>query len=138
MTPSARLAGLAEKQFGVIARPQLLALGLTEGEIRGHVRRGLLLRLHPGVYAVGHRRLAPVGKLLAAQLSCGPTAFLSHRTAAALWGLRALDTWRIHVTVPGANTLIRRGLNVHRTRRAPRTRTWPGGTICVSARWHRC
>jgi very-short-patch-repair endonuclease len=118
MTPSALLVALAEKQFGVIAHLQLLALGFTEGEIRGHIRRGLLHRIHPGVYAVGHRRLAPTGKLLAAQLSCGPTAFLSHRTAAALWGLRKLDTRRIHVTVPGPNIPIRPGLKVHRTRRA--------------------
>jgi very-short-patch-repair endonuclease len=121
MTPSSRLVALAEKQFGVIAHFQLLALGFTEGEIRGHLRRGLLHRLHTGVYAVGHRRLAPMGRLLAAQLSCGPTAFLSHRTAAALWGLRTLDTRRIHVTVPGANTLTRLGLNIHRTRRELKT-----------------
>jgi predicted transcriptional regulator of viral defense system len=116
MTPSSPLVALAEKQFGVIAHPQLLALGFTEGEIRGHIRRGLLHRIHPGVYAVGHRRLAPTGKLLAAQLSCGPTAFLSHRTAAALWGLRGLDTRRIHVTVPGSSSPIRPGLKIHRTR----------------------
>jgi hypothetical protein len=95
------LAGLAARQFGVVAREQLLALGSSAKEISGMVRRGLLHPLYRGVYAVGHTRVVPHARLIAALLSCGPASFLSHRTAAAAWGLRELNLRRIEVTVPG-------------------------------------
>jgi very-short-patch-repair endonuclease len=44
--------------------------------------------MHRGVYAVGHRVVSTRGRWMAAVLACGPTAVLSHRAAAALWGLR--------------------------------------------------
>jgi hypothetical protein len=117
LTPSrdAAIARLAAKQFGVISLEQLLAIGLTYEEIRGRVKRGLLHELHPGVFAVGHRRLVPHARLIAALLTCGPASFLSHRTAAAVWGLRALTTKQIHVTMPGAKARTRTGLVTHRT-----------------------
>jgi predicted transcriptional regulator of viral defense system len=48
---------------------------------------GRLRRLHRGVYAVGHRVLGREGRRLAAVLACGEGAVLSHRSAAAHWGL---------------------------------------------------
>jgi very-short-patch-repair endonuclease len=97
---------------------QLLALGLSHDEVHRVVQRGWLHRLHRGVYAVGHPNIVPYGKLVAALLACGPTAFLSHRTAAAVWGLRGLSTRSIEVTVPG-QTRCRPGLRVHRTATPP-------------------
>ena len=38
---------------------------------------------------------------MAAVLACGPGAVLSHRSAAALWGIRRGDPSRIEVTAPG-------------------------------------
>ena len=49
--------------------------------------RGPPAGVHRGVYAVGHRALRPEGHRLAAVLACGPGAVLSHRSAAAHWGL---------------------------------------------------
>ncbi|MDQ6836323.1 MAG: hypothetical protein M3016_09070 [Actinomycetota bacterium] len=95
--------------------PQLRDLGLSEGDVRGRVRRGLLIALHPRVFAVGHRRLGNQAKLIAALLTCGPSSFLSHRTAAAVWGLRAMNPRRIEVTVPKTTALRRKDLVVHRT-----------------------
>jgi hypothetical protein len=43
--------------------------------------------VHHGVYAVGHTALSRQGLCLAAVLSCGDGALLSHRSAAWLWGL---------------------------------------------------
>ena len=74
---TSRLARLAGKQFGVISLEQLLTLGLSYKQIRWFVDKGLLHRLHPGVYAVGHTRLVPHGRLFAALLTCGPTSFLA-------------------------------------------------------------
>jgi very-short-patch-repair endonuclease len=45
---------------------------------------------------------------MAAVLASGPDALLSHRSAAALWGLRGYSGGAIHVTVPRKSTSTRR------------------------------
>src|SRR3954469_1207906 len=77
--------GLAERQHGVVARWQLKE---TRRVIERWVRSGWLHEVHRGVYAVGHRKLTQRGWWMAAVLAAGPGAVLSHRAAAALWGLR--------------------------------------------------
>ncbi len=70
--------------------------------LRDRVARGQLLRLHRGVYAVGHDRLRREGWWMAAVLAAGPGALLSHRDAAALHGLRPPgDHVRWEVTTTG-------------------------------------
>src|SRR5215218_3201809 len=86
--PDRRLAELAAGQHGVVARRQLSTLGLSDTMVRDRVARGGLVRLHRGVYAVGHDRLRREGRWMAAVLAAGPGALLSHRDAAALHGLR--------------------------------------------------
>src|SRR5205823_1607589 len=63
------------------------------------VQIGRLRVIHRGVYAVGHERLAPEGRWLAAVFAGGNDAVLSHRSAARLWGLLPWDG-RIEVTTP--------------------------------------
>ncbi len=110
-----RMRAVAERQWGVISFAQLLDAGVTVDEIRGMVRRGQLLRLYHGVYALGHARLTMRGRLYAALLAAGPGAFLSHRTAAAHRRLCRHPT-RIEVTVPtGRTPPAPPGLRVHRT-----------------------
>lgn len=92
------IARLADQQYGVVARRQLLERRLTSKEVGGRLRRGLLVPLHRGVYAVGHRRLTRDGHWLAAVLAAGPGAVLSHRDAGALHGLGGWSTGRIEVT----------------------------------------
>jgi hypothetical protein len=115
----AAVARIAGRQFGVISLEQLLGLGLTYAQIEWWVKRGYLHRLYRGVYAVGHRNLVPHAWLIAALLACGDDAFLSHRTGAAVWGLRQIATKRIEVTVPGPKARSRDGLILHRTRQPP-------------------
>lgn len=86
-TQGRALADLAARQHGVVALRQLPALGWTPGAVRVALDAGRLHSLHRGVYAVGHRRLTTRGRWMAAVLACGPGALLSHRSAAALWGL---------------------------------------------------
>jgi very-short-patch-repair endonuclease len=71
----------------VVARWQLLDLGIDAQAIERRVARGLLRRLYQGVYAVGHKAIGQNGGLMAAVLACGRGAVLSHRSAARLWGL---------------------------------------------------
>jgi len=53
---------------------------------------------------------------MAAVLACGPGAVLSHRAAAALWGIRATARSAIDVTAARGNRQ-RPGITVHRVRR---------------------
>jgi hypothetical protein len=94
------LAELTARQHGVIARRQLCALHIGRGATARRLQRGSLHLLHPGVYAVGHRRLSPQGRWMAAVLAAGPAAVLSHRSAAALWGLPPAFSGESEVTVP--------------------------------------
>lgn len=82
------VAALAERQYGVVARRQLVACGMKKTAIGGWLRRGRLILIHRGVYALGHRRLQRHGHWMAAVLAAGDGALLSHRDAAALHGLR--------------------------------------------------
>lgn len=106
---------MADRQHGVVARRQLAALGLTDTMVRDRVRRGLLRRLHRGVYAVGHRRLRSVGRWLAAVLAVGPGATLSHRDAAALHGIRHEHDGLTDVTTTRRGRAGQPGIRVHRT-----------------------
>jgi hypothetical protein len=112
-----KIAELAEGQHGVVARRQLVALGFGRGAIDHRVAGGRLHPLHRGVYAVGHPRLTARGLWMAAVLACGPGALLSHRSAAALWGLQSSAASRIDVTTPGRRGRGRPGIVLHRVGR---------------------
>lgn len=91
---------LAGSQHGVVARRQLLDLGIGPGAISTRLTRGYLHAVHHGIYAVGHPVLTRYSRWMAAVLACGPGAVLSHRSAAALWGLLNVST-QPEVTRPG-------------------------------------
>jgi very-short-patch-repair endonuclease len=92
------VAELTERQWGVVSGRQLRALGLGADAIHWRARSGRLQRLYHGVYAVGHGVLRVEGRYLAAVLACGEGAVLSHRSAAAQWGLLPTDQAAIDVT----------------------------------------
>lgn len=94
------LARLAEGQYGVVGRGQLLELGLTEEAIEARLRNGRLHRLYAGVYAVGHRMTSREGQWMAAVLASGPDAVLSHWSAAAFWMIRPNSRSIIDITTP--------------------------------------
>ncbi|MEZ5077982.1 MAG: type IV toxin-antitoxin system AbiEi family antitoxin domain-containing protein [Solirubrobacterales bacterium] len=90
---------LAGRQHGVLARSQLLVLGLSRSAVDRRIRAGRLRPLHRGVYAVGHTAIGREGWWMAAVLAAGPGAVLSHRSAAALWGIRRNGPEGAEVTV---------------------------------------
>src|SRR4051812_20262121 len=110
-----RIAALAQRQHGVVARGQLRRIGLSDHAIDRRLAAGRLHALHRGVDAVGHPLLSRHGVWMAAVLACGPDAVLSHAAAAALWELRASGPVRIDVTVPAAGGRTRPPLRGHRT-----------------------
>ena len=81
------IARIADSQWGVVSREQLLAAKLSRDQIGDALRAKRLRRILPGVYAVGHIRLRREAWWQAALLYCGEGAVLSHRSAAVAWGM---------------------------------------------------
>jgi len=70
------IAELARRQHGVVARRQLLALGLSSSAIGERLANGRPHRVHRGVYA--------------AVLAAGPDAVLARRSALEIHGVRSM------------------------------------------------
>lgn len=113
-----RIAQIAARQDSVITHAQLMSAGLTSRKLDWRVRRGVLRRVHRGVYVTGHAPPSLRARARAAVLACGPEAFASHRTAAALWGL-AKASGQPEVTVPGRNPGPKPGITIHRVTAVP-------------------
>src|SRR5215218_9589358 len=106
-TPPARrerergLSRLATRQHGVVSWRQLRELGFGQEAIKRRLADGRLHHIHEEVYAVGHTQLSHRSHWWAAVLAYGPGAFVSHQTAAVLWGIGRNRRGPIHVTAPG-------------------------------------
>ena len=102
------------RQHGVVARRQLLELGMGARRIERRVASG---RLHPvwrGVYAVGRPQLSRHGRWMAAVLAGGPGAVLSHSSAAALWGFGKERPGVVEISVPADRRRQRPGIRAYR------------------------
>jgi hypothetical protein len=90
---------MAGRQHGVVTRKDLLGLGFSREAIAHRIAEG---RLHPvtrGIYAVGWPHLTQERRWMVAVLACGEGAALSHRSAAALWGIGKERRGRIDVSI---------------------------------------
>lgn len=112
------MARLATRQHGVVGRQQLLELGIGPMTTHRWLRAGRLHRLHREAFLVGHSRVSRHGRWLAAVLACGNGALLSHRSAAALWGLARPRGPIVDVTAPSGRQFRpgRDGIQLHRGR----------------------
>lgn len=111
---SARVWGLVRRQHGVVTRSQLIEIGLSRRAIEHRVAKGRLHPLWRSVYAVGRPEVEQKGRWMAAVLACGPEALLSHRTAAALWGIAPTAGGEIDVVVPVGTYRRQPGIRLHR------------------------
>jgi very-short-patch-repair endonuclease len=73
-----------------------------------------LHRIDRGIYVVGRPELTQRGRWMAAVLTCGSRAVLSHGSAAMLWGLCRRSSGPIEVSVPFASPRRRPGIRVYR------------------------
>ena len=89
---NARVAELARRQGGHVTRAQLSGIGMGRGMIAARVQAGRLLRVHRGVYAVGHLPSEPLDRARGALLAAGDRSALCGGSAAAFWGL--YQRWR--------------------------------------------
>jgi very-short-patch-repair endonuclease len=145
---------LVERQHGVIARRQLLNLGVSPKTIERRLAKGRLHVLWRGVYAAGRPAVTAHGWWMAAVLACGEGALLSHESAATLWGILQTNSGGearkgppglIHVSVPEDRVRRLRGIRTHRrsaleqtdrTRRAGIPVTSPARTLIDLATLH--
>src|SRR5918998_4171808 len=111
----AAIVALAERQHALITLPQLQLHGLGKAAVAKRAKDGRLYRVHRGVYAVGRPTLTQRGRWMAAVLAYGPTAVLSHRSAAALHGLRSTNRRNVDITLPSPSARRRPGMDVHRS-----------------------
>lgn len=94
------LAKLAASQHGVVTRTEALSLGLTPSAIDRRCRKGVLRRLHDGVYA---HAAVPAGlrqTLLAICRWAGGGTAASHRSAAHLWRFDGYDDSILEISGP--------------------------------------
>jgi Transcriptional regulator, AbiEi antitoxin len=120
-TAERAIAWIASRNHGVATRAQLLAAGLTADQITHRVRRGLLIRVYPGVYRVGHTAWSLESSYLAAVRACGDDAVLSGLAAAHfLWLVRGKPP-APEVTVPVKRRA--KGVTVRRVELRPNERS---------------
>lgn len=115
------LATLAARQHGVVTRGQLIGAGLSRRTIDRRREAGRLRVVHRGVYSFGGARINLRGEWFAAVLAFGPDALLSHRSAAALWGLVRFRN-PIEVSSSRGRGKVVRGVVVHHGRIHPADR----------------
>ena len=106
------VAEIAARQHGTVDTRQLLEAGLTRAAIRAAEASARLRRKHRGVFLVGASE-PPLAAEAAAVLATGPGSVLSHRSAAAMWGLLDRDGTTVDVTTP-TNRRTRDGIRIHR------------------------
>lgn len=71
----------------MVTRLELLGAGISGADIDRRARRGALIRVHRGVYRVGHRAPSTEAEYLGAVRACGSEALLCGRAATFLFSL---------------------------------------------------
>ena len=126
-------ARIAHDQHGVVTRAQLVRAGITARQIERRLLIGGLIRVHRGVYRVGHRAASVEARYLAAVLACGDGALLGGPSAAHLLGLTGSCPSQVEVVAPTERRVT--GIRTHRERIDPRDRTtWRGIPVTSAAR----
>lgn len=116
------VGAVADRQYGVVSREQLLRAGLQTGQIKRAVHAGRLRPVFRGVYAVGHEAIGRHGWWKAALL-VGDAADLSHRSAAQAWSFNRGPVHPIHLTSLRDCGRGYRNLHIHRSRLKPTEHT---------------
>ncbi|HEU4978362.1 MAG TPA: type IV toxin-antitoxin system AbiEi family antitoxin domain-containing protein [Solirubrobacteraceae bacterium] len=105
------IAAIAERQFGVVTRAQLTRGGVSAAEVRHRAGVGALIRVHRGVYRVGHAAPSAAAAYLGAVLACGEDDLLAG--AAGAWWLGLLKGTPPAPEVAGARQRAVPGVITH-------------------------
>jgi very-short-patch-repair endonuclease len=104
---------LAQAQHGLITRQQL-GRYLSPSEVDSRLKRGVLLRVRPGVYRLPGVPQTWTQEVLAVCLSYAGSTVASHRSAARLWALEGVPSQRLEVTVRTGRSARMPGVISHR------------------------
>jgi hypothetical protein len=109
------LARLASRQHGIVTLEQTRQAGLSRQALSRLLSGGRLIRVAPRSFLIHGAPFTWQARTLAECLSAGPDAIVSHRSAAALYGLDGFGSPGIvHLTLPrGRSPRARRNVMVH-------------------------
>lgn len=97
----ARAVATAGRQHNLLTYDQALQAGLSPDTVRRLVDQGHWVRMTRGLFRINGVRVTWQARMMAACLQAGEGAVISHRSAAALWGLDGFEPpWTLDVTVP--------------------------------------
>ncbi|WP_088316904.1 hypothetical protein [Kineosporia sp. R_H_3] len=97
---------LASWQAGAVSRRQLLASGLTAGQVGALLDARRWTGLHPGVYATFTGPVPPMTRVWAAVLAAGDGAALGGTTALWLWQVLPVCPGRLTLCVPERRRVV--------------------------------
>jgi hypothetical protein len=104
---------LAERQHGVVGRRQLWEHGVSEENLRHRIKIGMLVPLSTDVLRLGGAPGTDGMIAMAGVLDSPARAYLSHRSAAAWWGLPGYMVEKpVHTVIPWQGTHVRKRLCV--------------------------
>jgi len=115
----ATAARLAWRQHGRVSPKQLVEAGIGRHEIQRWLENGRLVRVHIGVYALGHTAPSTLADYMAAVLAGGDDAALSHFADAHILHLLPGGPPPPEITVPTTAHRRRPGMVIHRVRELP-------------------
>jgi very-short-patch-repair endonuclease len=110
-----RVTAHLSTHFGVIARPELLALGVSQRQIEWMLTCGELVHVHRGVYRHAAAPRSYDQRVHAGLVATGPDAVASHRSALVLHGARNFSADLVELSTTARSRSRRTGMIVHRT-----------------------
>ena len=117
------IARITAKQRTVASAKQLYARGISKRAIEYRLISKRLRVVFRGVYTVAPGELPPLALEQAALLACGERSFISHHSAAFVWGLRKVPPAQVEVSVVGRCSASRKEIRVHRIKAIGRGET---------------
>lgn len=112
------MADLSRRQFGVVARPQLLGAGFSDSAVRRAVERGDLVPQLPKVYRLPSVPVTLEQRHMGAVLWAGPGAALCNSSAAQALGLIGRRSSQIEI-VTARRPIPQPGIRLHRRLLSP-------------------
>ena len=108
------VARIAARQHTIVSAEQLYARGISKRAIEYRLVSKRLRIVYRGVYTVAPGDLPLLALEQAALLASGERSFISHRSAAFVWGLCKAPPARVEVSVVGRSCVSREDIRVHR------------------------
>lgn len=114
------LVAKAEASHGIVTRTELLGAGMSPTQVERWRRLGRLVATTRGVYRIGGAPSTFAGQVTAAISAFEGETWVSHHSAARLWGLGVASRHHlVEVTRPHVLSAQRAGVRVHRSTSLP-------------------